>query len=66
VQQLADAMAGAIGDIAGVIERISDNQASIAAAVEQQTATTNEISVNLADAAARAEDIAAFVTANNP
>jgi methyl-accepting chemotaxis protein len=49
-----------------VIERISENQSSIAAAVEQQTATTNEISSNVADAASRAGDIAAFVATCAP
>ena len=40
------------------------NQITIASAVEEQTATTREISLNLGNAAERAEGIAAFVSAN--
>jgi len=44
-----------IGDIIGEINQI---QASIAGAVEEQTATTNEISRNVSEAARSAQDIA--------
>jgi methyl-accepting chemotaxis protein len=64
VQELTAAAADSIGNLADVIERVNQNQASIASAVEQQTATTREISSNITEAARRAEDIAAFVKAN--
>ncbi|HKS99203.1 MAG TPA: methyl-accepting chemotaxis protein [Rugosimonospora sp.] len=65
VQQLARAAIDAIGGIAQVMEQVSQNQESIASAVEQQTATTSEISKNVADAAVRAQNIATFVAAHN-
>jgi len=65
VQALSKAVASAISGIAQVIEQISQNQSSIAAAVEQQTATTSEISGNIVDAARQAEDIAAFVASHS-
>ena len=49
---------GAIGSIGSVIAEISDYQATIAAAVEEQAATTQELSRSVADAAHGAEDIA--------
>jgi predicted nucleic acid-binding Zn-ribbon protein len=64
VQELSGAAATAIAAISTVVERVSHNQLTIASAVEQQTATTRDISVNLSRAAQRAEDIATFVTAN--
>jgi methyl-accepting chemotaxis protein len=47
----------AIGQISGVIHQINDIQNTIASAVEEQSATTNEISRNLAEAAKGAIDI---------
>ncbi len=47
----------AIGEIGAVIRQINDIQTTIASAVEQQSATTNEISRNLAEAAKGATDI---------
>ena len=41
----------AIGQISSVIGEINDFQATIAAAVEEQTATTNEMNRNVAEAA---------------
>ncbi len=64
VQRLSVAAIEAIANIAEVVARVSENQQSIASAVEEQTATTNEISRALADAARHAEDIAAFTAAN--
>jgi methyl-accepting chemotaxis protein len=64
VQDLSGAAAAAIGTISTVVERVSHNQLTIASAVDEQTATTRDISVNLSRAAQRAEDIATFVTAN--
>jgi methyl-accepting chemotaxis protein len=48
----------AIGEINGLMERISQAQATIASAVEQQTATTNEISRTVHEAAAGSGEIA--------
>ncbi len=47
----------AIGQISSVINQINDIQNTIASAVEEQTATTNEISRNLAEAAKGGMDI---------
>jgi methyl-accepting chemotaxis protein len=41
----------AIGEISGVISQINDISSTIASAVEEQTATTNEISRNVQEAA---------------
>ncbi|MFH7030130.1 MAG: methyl-accepting chemotaxis protein [Heteroscytonema crispum UTEX LB 1556] len=48
----------AISDITVIINQINDIQNTIASAVEEQTATTNEISRNVAQAAKGASDIA--------
>ncbi|MFZ9886787.1 MAG: methyl-accepting chemotaxis protein [Myxococcota bacterium] len=48
----------AIGEIRSVINQINDLQNTIAAAVEEQTATTNEMSRNLAEGAQSISDIA--------
>ncbi len=60
----ADSLAAttAIGEISGIIEQINDTQSTIASAVEEQTATTNEMSRNVAEAAAGAGEIAAGIT----
>jgi len=47
----------AIGEINGVIAQIHEFQASIASAVEQQTATTNEIERHVANVASRSREI---------
>ena len=52
----------AISRISEVIGRISDIQTTIASAVEEQTATTNEIARSVSEAAAGAQGIAADVT----
>ncbi len=51
-----------IGHIATIIDTINDSQASIAAALEQQTATTNEMSRSVAEAATGTDQIAEAVT----
>ena len=51
-----------IGRIRGVIAKISEIQNTIASAVEEQTATTNEIRQNVADAARASTDITRSVT----
>jgi methyl-accepting chemotaxis protein len=47
-----------IGQITSVIKRINDIQNTIASAVEEQTATTNEISRNISEGAKGSSDIA--------
>ncbi len=51
----------AIGEISEVIAQINDYQATIAAAVEEQTATTSEISRSVAEAATGSSQIAETV-----
>ena len=48
----------AIGEITEVTARINDHAATIAAAVEEQTATTNEMARSVAEASSSANDIA--------
>ena len=52
----------AIGEISTVIGQINDYQATIAAAVEEQTATTNEMNRNVAEAAGSSRSIANAIT----
>jgi methyl-accepting chemotaxis protein len=52
----------AIGEISGVINQINDISNTIASAVEEQTATTNEIGRNLGDAAKGMNEIARNIT----
>jgi len=51
----------AIGTISGVINQINDISGTIAAAVEQQSATTNEMTRNVSEAAKGAEEISANI-----
>jgi len=55
-----DAVA-AIGGVSGVINQINNISATIAAAVEQQSATTNEMTRNVSEAATGAGDIAVTI-----
>jgi methyl-accepting chemotaxis protein len=59
----------AIGRISSIIGQINDSQATIAAAVEEQTATTTEMNRNVAEAAlsagAIADNIDAVAAATN-
>ncbi len=48
----------AIGEISGIINRINDLQTSIASSVEEQTATTNEITRSITEAARGSGEIA--------
>lgn len=48
----------AIGEISGIINRINDIQTAIASSVEEQTATTNEITRNITEAARGSGEIA--------
>jgi methyl-accepting chemotaxis protein len=52
----------AIGQITAIITSINDYQLTIASAVEEQTATTTEMSRNVADAATGSSEIAANIT----
>jgi methyl-accepting chemotaxis protein len=51
----------AIGTISHIVTSINDFQATIAAAVEEQTATTNEMTRNVSEAAAGSGEIAANI-----
>jgi len=53
---------GAIGGISGVIGQINDFQLTIASAVEEQTATTNEMSRSVQEAAGGSTEIATNIT----
>ncbi|WP_407341600.1 methyl-accepting chemotaxis protein [Pengzhenrongella phosphoraccumulans] len=52
----------AIGEIGEIIASINDYQATIASAVEEQTATTNEMSRSVSEAAMGSGEIAANIT----
>jgi methyl-accepting chemotaxis protein len=56
------AAVGAIGQIGGIIGSINDYQLTIASAVEEQTATTNEMSRSVTEAATGSGEIAASIT----
>ncbi|CAM3689788.1 methyl-accepting chemotaxis protein [Nocardioides zeicaulis] len=62
IQADTQAAVDAIAEIAEIIGQINDTQATIASAVEEQTATTNEMSRNVAEAATGSADIAMNVT----
>jgi methyl-accepting chemotaxis protein len=53
---------GAIGEIGTIIASINDYQLTIASAVEEQTATTNEMSRSVAEAATGSGEIAGNIT----
>jgi methyl-accepting chemotaxis protein len=61
IQADTDGAVVAIGEISAIIERINGIQLTIASAVEQQTATTQEMNRTLSDAASGAGDIAAGI-----
>ena len=62
IQSDTSAAVTAIGEISSIVAQISDRQTTIASAVEQQTATTNEMSRSVQDAAAGSEQIAENIT----
>ncbi|WP_435744547.1 methyl-accepting chemotaxis protein [Nocardioides sp. SYSU DS0663] len=65
VQSIQDDTGGAvsaIGDIATVIASINDYQLTIASAVEEQTATTNEMSRNVTEASTGSGEIATNIS----
>jgi methyl-accepting chemotaxis protein len=53
----------AIGEISSIISLINDSQSTIAAAVEEQTATTTEMNRNVSEAAVSAQQIAENIDA---
>ncbi|MEV0898868.1 methyl-accepting chemotaxis protein [Actinoplanes sp. NPDC049802] len=63
IQSDTDAAVSAIADIGHVIAQINDYATTIAAAVEEQTATTGEMGRNVAQAASGSGAIAADITA---
>ena len=62
IQTDTDGAVTAIGEISAIIERINGIQLTIASAVEEQTATTQEMNRTLSDAAASAGNIAVTIT----
>ena len=58
IQLDTEAAVAAITQIAGIISQINDSQSTIASAVEEQTATTNEMGRNVAQASTGAASIA--------
>jgi methyl-accepting chemotaxis protein len=63
IQEMTAQAADAIGGIASVIDRINENQTLIAAAVEEQSATTAEINRSVTEVAAGAGHIVGNVQA---
>ena len=61
IQVDTEAAVAAIAEISSIIARINDTQATIASAVEEQTATTNEMGRNVQGAAAGAERISSAI-----
>ncbi|WP_028327794.1 methyl-accepting chemotaxis protein, partial [Dermatophilus congolensis] len=61
IQVDTEAAVTAIAEISSIIAQINDTQATIASAVEEQTATTNEMGRNVSDAAQSAAGIAGSV-----
>jgi methyl-accepting chemotaxis protein len=61
IQADTDAAVAAIGRIATIIDEVNTYQTTIASAVEEQTATTSEMSRNVSEAAAGSSTIAANV-----
>jgi methyl-accepting chemotaxis protein len=62
IQGDSKAAVAAIGEISSIINQINDVSSTIASAVEQQTATTNEIGRNVAEAAKGTTEIARNIT----
>ncbi len=62
IQGASGDAADAIGQISEIIEKIHEYSATIASAVEEQSAVTSEISRNVAEASSGAADIAQNIT----
>ncbi|MBG0815567.1 methyl-accepting chemotaxis protein [Planomonospora sp. ID82291] len=61
IQADTESAVAAIAEISEIISRINDYQLTITSAVEEQTATTNEMNRNVTDAAQASTDIAANI-----
>ncbi|UOY00623.1 methyl-accepting chemotaxis protein [Blastococcus sp. PRF04-17] len=62
IQGDTTAAVNAIEEISSIVAQISDRQTTIASAVEEQTATTNEMSRSVQEAATGTSEIAANIT----
>ena len=62
IQSTTNDAVRAIGEISNIIGAINDISSTIASAVEEQAATTNEISRNVAESATGAQEIAQNIT----
>ncbi|HWE52044.1 MAG TPA: PAS domain-containing methyl-accepting chemotaxis protein [Bryobacteraceae bacterium] len=62
IQGDSKAAVNAIGEVSAIINQINDLSNTIASAVEEQTATTNEIGRNVAEAARGTNEIARNIT----
>lgn len=62
IQADTDGAVAAIGEISTIINKIAEIQATIASAVEEQTATTNEMGRNVSEAAKGSSEIAQNIT----
>jgi methyl-accepting chemotaxis protein len=62
IQSDTAAAVAAITQISGIVAQINDTQSTIASAVEEQTATTNEMGRNVTEAATGSNDIAENIT----
>jgi methyl-accepting chemotaxis protein len=62
IQKDTGAAVGAIEEISAIVAQISDRQTTIASAVEEQTATTNEMSRSVQEAASGTTEIASNIT----
>jgi methyl-accepting chemotaxis protein len=61
IQTDTRAAVSAITQIAAIIQQINDTQSTIASAIEEQTAVTNEMSRNVSEAATGSSEIAANI-----
>ncbi|MFI5955979.1 methyl-accepting chemotaxis protein [Cryptosporangium sp. NPDC051539] len=62
IQADTDSAVSAIEEISGIIAQINDYQMTIASAVEEQTATTNEMNRSISEAAQSSSQIAANIS----
>lgn len=58
IQEDAQGAVAVIAQIAEIVQRINEHQSTIASAIEEQTATTNEMGRNVSDAATGSQEIA--------
>ena len=62
IQADAQGAVSVIAQIAEIVQTINEYQSTIASAIEEQTATTNEMGRNVADAAGGSEEMAAGIS----